>query len=1659
MQNYPPISFSLEKFQSCADALSHGQQGLWLLYEMAPQSFAHNTFITTKICSELNFSAFQYTWKRIFERHSILRTTYTSHAGIPKQQVHSPKKIDIQIIDASGWSEDRLKKQIFTETDRPFNLEVDSVLRIHLFTQSVKEHVLLLTMNHIAGDLWSFDVLLNEFQTFYTAEFDNSHLQDKEFSEKFSYTRFPQWQSELLSSSKGEQLWKYWQQKLAGELPVLLLPTDRPRPPMQTYREACRFMELDEELLVQIKDKSLDFGTSLYHLLLTTFYLLLYRYTHQEDILVGVPMLGRWGRAFKKFEKSVGYFANPTALRVAVSGEFTFAELLSQVGNTLKEAQQHQDYPFPLLVRQLQPQRDPSRSPLFQVTFTSQKQRWYQPEWDLAQRQLLRMEPYLLGHHRGTTSDLDVSVIEVGEWMQICWQFNPDLFDSDTITRMSGHFQTLLKAIVINPDLKILKLPLLTETERHQLLVELNDTQTDYPQDKCIHQLFEEQVERSPDEIAVVFEDQQLTYRELNTKANQLAHYLQTLGVKAEVLVGICVERSLEMIIGILGILKAGGAYVPLDPAYPQERLDFMIEDANVSLILTQSQLADRLPIHQSLLVSLDKEWQEIARQSGENLIQNVKSDNLAYVIYTSGSTGTPKGVLIEHKSLVNYTLAAIAKYDINDRDRILQFTSLNFDVSAEEIYACLTTGASLRLRTELMLASSQTFLKKCQEWGITVAILPTAYWHELTAKLESDRLSLPPALKLVVVGGERVLATKVEQWQRYVGKQVRLINAYGPTEATISALWCDLSELNPTVLLSEVPIGRPIANTQLYILDQYLQLVPIGVSGELFIGGDGLARGYLNRPDLTAEKFISNPFSSTPLGSAQGESLTASSNDSNSRLYKTGDLARYLPDGNIEFLGRIDHQVKIRGFRIELGEIESALSQHPDVREAIVVVREDKLSNKRLFAYITSTLIPDRLPYQSECLLELNGNIFKLQTADISSGGVGVVAAPMMAEGMSIRLRLLLPGSSETQWFGGQIAWSKSTAAGIKLQLTSAEQIAVNLSLTHLQETQGLWKTWQRTIATSLRNYLKGKLPDHMMPNAFVLLDAMPLTPNGKIDRCALSTPDQTQEQQGKDFVAPSTPTEKSVAAIWQEVLGISQIGIQDNFFELGGHSLLSFQIISRVCEAFSIDLPISTLFESPTVAALSQEIEAQITTQPNERAKTKSAIVPIARNIAIPLSFSQSHLWHTEKYYAGDRAANSPVTLKLTGSLSPKILEQSFNEIICRHEILRTTFPIVEGEPIQNIYPFLNVPLETIDLQHLPNAERVVEAEKIIREAMNHCFDLATAPLIKTVLIQISDEEQWLLILMHHLITDGWSYGVFMQELETLYTDFLADRPSSLPEPPFQYADFTIWQRNYLREEDVAEHLHYWQKRLASLPVPLDLLPVIQPEADKCLAAEHHFCLPVGLTSAIEIFSNAHSVTPFITLLTALKILLSKWSQQSDILIVGTMANRDTSEIEQLLGCFIGDLPVRCQVKSDETGAALLKKVKQAVTEGITNTLPAEKIWEPFEEEVKTLRTVLLTMFSAVKCSSQALKFEELNINSDRGLWDDRHLPLELYVVYPTEIDRAIEFYSSYSTSTFTAETIEYFLQSYQAILDRLIRYPETIFADFPQKKGTLK
>ncbi len=920
--------------------LSHGQRALWFLHRLAPQSPAYNLMYTVRVRSAVDISLLRRSAQALVQRHPILTATFTTRNGEPVQQFHPEQPVHLEVIDATNWSQQSLEQQLEEKADRPFDLEKGPVLRLILFERTPQDCVLELVVHHIVADFWSLELLMDELSVLYAAE--KLGIQAPPETGTAQYTDYIRWQAEMLAGPEGERHWEYWQSVLAGDLPVLSLPTDRPRPPVQTYRGAAHRFTLSEELRGQLKALAAAERVTLYMLLLAAFQVFLFRYTDQDDILVGTPAAGR-SRADQ--QRIIGYLTNPVVLRADLSGNPTFQQLLGQVRRAVIGALEHQDYPFPLVVERRQPRRDPSYSPLFQAVFVWD--RFHQLEdgeggaqtlWfgqgETATRvaqERLKLELIALGQ-QGAPFDLTLRMSEANDqlWAEI--RYNTDLFDKATIARMSEHFQILLESIVAHPEMPVSDLPLLSQAERHQLLVEWNDTKSDYPEHTCVHQLFESQVEQQPEAVAVVFEGETLTYQELNRRANQLAHTLQSLGVGPETLVGVCMERSLEMVIALMGILKAGGAYVPLDPAYPAERLDYMIRDAQLPVLLTQKRLVDVLPaMEQATIMCLDTDidWQASLAYDA-NPASGVQPDNLAYMIYTSGSTGKPKGVMNIHRGLMNRLHWMQQTYHLTPEDRVMQKTPFSFDVSVWEFFWPLMTGARLVVARPgghqdpaylaALIAGQQI---------TTIHFVPSM----LQAFLQQPDLEGCRSLKRVICSGE---ALPVELQERFFSRfeAVELHNLYGPTEASIDVTcWqCRRGSRDWTV-----PIGRPIANTQIYILDRSMQSVPVGVAGELYIGGVGVARGYYNRPELTAEKFVPDPFSNEP----------------GKRLFKTGDLARYRADGAIEFLGRADYQVKIRGFRIELGEIEAVLAEHPSVKEVVVTAREDTPGEKRLVAYL----------------------------------------------------------------------------------------------------------------------------------------------------------------------------------------------------------------------------------------------------------------------------------------------------------------------------------------------------------------------------------------------------------------------------------------------------------------------------------------------------------------------------------------------------------------------------------------------------------------------------------------------------------------------------------------------------------------------------------
>ncbi len=1051
--------------ESSTAAPSFTQQRFWFLDQLEPNLPVYHEWTAVRLRGPLDAAALEDSVNAVVRRHEALRTTFSVRDGQPIQVIAPALKIPVHVIElqnfpASGrWDEAR--RLATAETQRPFDLASGPLLRVTLFRMEGEEHILLLTFHHIVIDAWSATIFYRELGAIYAALLRKQPAGLPELPVR--YSDFAVWQRAWLNSPAFASQLSYWRKQLAGLTP-LQIPTDRPRPHRQSYRGEQQSVVLAAPLAASLQAISQSAGASLFMTLLAAFQVLLHRYTGQDDIVVGSPIANRNRR---EVEGLIGCFTNTLALRSDLSGNPEFRTLLSRVRATVLDALTHQDLPFEKLMEELPQERDLSRTPIFQVMFVFNNTALKFNQFGSVQAEPVDFQSTI------ARFDLTLSVMELESGLKAELIYNTDLFDEVTARNMAGHLQTLLGGIAADPERRIANLPLLTTAERNQLLTAWNDTHTDYPRNACLHELFEQQVNRTPDAEALVFENERLTYRELNARANQLAHYLRTMGVGPELSVGICLERSVDLLVGVLGVLKAGGTYLALDPAYPAERIAYILQDSQPQVLLTQASVLPSLPAVAARVLCPDSERQAIAQQPESNPDGTANAGNLAYILYTSGSTGRPKGVEIEHRSavaLVDWTRHVYPQEEIAG---VLASTSICFDLSVFEIFVPLSRGGKIilalnALHLPTMPAASEVTL---------INTVPS-----VMAELIRNN-ALPASVTVANLAGEPLKKALTEPLYKHKSVR-RVFNLYGPSETTTYSTFSLVDRTSG----AEPTIGRPIANTQVYILDSQMQPVPAGVIGELYIGGEGVARGYRNQPELTAEKFLRNPFLPE---------------DRNGRMYKTGDLVRYLPlssggdalsGANLEFLGRRDNQVKLRGFRIELGEIETVLSQHPAVREAVVVAREDVPGDTRLVAYIRTTDAQDPSP---------------------------------------------------------------------------------------------------DSLKNTLSDHVRRSLPHFMVPAAFVFLDAMPLTPNGKVDRRSLPAPIATHRSAPDTFTPPGTPTEKRIADIWTSLLGVDQAGIHDDFFALGGHSLLATQVISRCREAFETEISLISLFEERTIAGLAGRID----------------------------------------------------------------------------------------------------------------------------------------------------------------------------------------------------------------------------------------------------------------------------------------------------------------------------------------------------------------------------------------------------------------------------------------------------------------------------------
>jgi len=1489
--------------------LSPQQRHLWSL-EQAGDERQYRAQCTVLIEGSLNLQVLKAVLRDVSDRYEILRTTFRCPRGtsIPLQGVNEQSAPWIEEYNLSTCDPSRQEAEIeslFQEVGRiPFDLANGPVLRISLLTLAADRHMLLVNVPSLCADAASLRILVREISRRYSA-----FVRCQEPSgEPSQYADLAEWENNLLESEEANEGKKHWREAEAPALRVPKLSFEKRPSARAAFEPRLLASPVNPELTPKIRKLLAKYDASASAFFLACWQILLWRLTGESDFVVG---LACDGRTYEGLQEALGLFAKTLPVQFRFEEQLRFSEVLERTNGSAREAVEWQEYfDFEQLPR-LDAEIEPCR--FFPVAFEFQDAEAKHTEGDTIfsiQKQYSCFDRF----------KLKLSCVQRGGLLVAELNYDSSFFCAEDVDRLAQEFRTLLESVCANPESPIADLDIVSPNEQRRLLVEFNDRQTDYPESKCIHQLFAERARQQPENVAVVFQNHRLTYAQLEARANQLAYHLQGLGVGPEVPVAICMDRSLEMVVGILGILKAGGAYVPLDPEYPKERLAYMMEDARTQVLLTQNTLRESMPELGIAVVCVDSDWETIARHGKSTPQANATAANLAYVIYTSGSTGQPKGVMVEHGGLTNTINWTMETLELSSSDRCILKTPITFDASGRELFATLLAGGTLIVAEPGGHRDSRYLADTIRGERISILhCVPSL----LRLLVEEPAFDESLALRAVMCGGEALPPQLVTRFQSRIG--AKLYNVYGPTETIIDSTFWSCEECNPHCA---VPIGRPIPNAQVYILDDLLRLLPIGVAGDLYIGGVGMARGYVRRPDLTAEKFIPDPFSGEP----------------GARLYKTGDIARYRPDGNIEFLGRTDHQVKIRGFRIELGEIEGTLEQHPAVLQAIVQPQEVAPGEKRLVAYV-------------------------------------------VAERES------------------------------------------------------------RPTAGELRGFLKDKLPEHMVPAVFVLLDAFPLTTNGKVNRRALPTPDDRRPELDQVFVACRTPTEELLAAIWSQVLGIERVGIYDNFFQLGGHSLLATQVVSRIREAFQVEMPLRRLFEAPTVAGLAESVDVG-----RGAGLQASPIVPVPRSGELPLSFAQQRLWFIDQLEPGSSVYNFPAAVRLKGPLNVAALKKSLDEIVKRHEALRTTFAIVDGRPVQVIAPLLTLTLPIVDLRELPQPEREREVQRLATNEALCPFDLAEGPLVRTTVLRLGENEHVGLLTMHHIVSDGWSTGILIREMAVLYDAFCSDRPASLPELPIQYADFAHWQRHWLEGEVLETQLTYWKQQLLGAP-PLLELPADHPRPplQTFRGAHQSILLTRTVGDGLKALSRQEGATLFMTLLAAFTILLHGYTNQDDLVVGTPTANRNRLEIEGLIGFFVNTLVLRTDLSDNPSFRDLLRRVREVCLGAYAHQdLPFERLVEELHPARDLSRNPLFqVMFVLQNAPLQAVELPGLSLSPIEVDTSTTHFDLTLHIV---DTEQGLVGTLAYNTDLFEAVTITRMLGHFRTLLEAVIATPERCVSDLP-------
>jgi amino acid adenylation domain-containing protein len=1503
--------------------LSPQQKRLWLLQKNDPAG-AYRAQVALLLQGTLQHETLREALQEVVRRFEILRTTFQFVPGmaLPLQVINNEDWANIAWGEeanlegmAPAEQEARVEALFQAARQAPLNYEAGPLIQASLAALGPERHLLLLSLPALYADLPTLHNLAAELHRAY------ERLAPEGEDEPIQHVAVSEWVYELLDSEDAQPGKEYWGKQYRADALGLQLPLGQATAEQAGFAAQTIRRTLDPKVFARIERLVVRQGSSVPAFMLACWQALLWRLADAPTVVVGTAFDGR---PDEELQGVLGPLTRHLPLAATLERGQRFEQVLEQITASYNDALTWQD----CFTWKTWSGSDEAHSAnaFFPACFE------FEAPAPTFEGDTLSVSVYQHAVYPDRFQ-LKLSCTPAGNTLLTTFAYDGARFSAAEIERLAERFQTFVASAAENPARPIRALEIVGPAERQQVVVAFNESCIPPVEEACLHQLFEAQAARTPERMAAVYEDPEtgqvssLSFGELNRRANQLAHHLRSLGVGAEAYVGLCTERSVEMVVGVLGILKAGAAYLPLDPTFPTDRLGFMLADTRSPVIVTQQRFEALLAEFPAKVVSIDAPSGALASASGENPANIARPDNVAYAIYTSGSTGKPKGVLIEHRSPINLMaglLEAVYSWRRRPTERVSLNAPLIFDASMQQL-VMLLQGYTLEIIPQSVRIDGPAYVNYLKRHRVdALDCTPSQLQILVHAGLLEDPDATPD---LILTAGE---AIDQQLWQRLQrSPYTTCFNIYGPTECTVDATAYRVStDASPTPT-----IGRPLAHYQLYILDDAHQLVPVGSAGELYIGGVGLARGYLKRADLTAEKFVPDPFSTQPGG----------------RLYRTGDLARWRPDGNLEFLGRVDHQVKIRGFRIELGEIETVLREAPDVQDAVVIVREDRADDKRLVAYLT---------------------------------------------------------------------------------LVNAQA-------------SGLVKT--------LRAQMQQRLPEYMVPSDIVVLPSLPLTPSGKVDRKALPAPEQVTSEEQSQGAAPRTPVEEMLLGIWLSLLNIKQMGVHDNFFELGGHSLLAIQLVSRIRDAFGIELPLNSFFNTPTIAGLAAVVERL---QRQKQGVEAPPLQPVKREGHPPLSFAQQRLWFLYQLDPKNTNYNMPGAVQITGSLDVAALERSVSEIVRRHETLRTTFALFDEQPVQVIAPSAPLHFPLIDLRGQSAEAQEAEVVRLALEEATRPFNLTEGPLLRVCLVRLAEDKHVALFTMHHIVSDGWSMGVMIREMAALYEAFAAGKPSPLPELPIQYADFAMWQRGWLQGETLEKQIAYWREQLRGAP-PLLALPSTRPRSavQTFNGASRMFTLAPDLSEGLRSLSREEGVTLFMPLLAAFKTLLFHYSNQEDVVVGTDSANRNRAEVEGLIGFFVNQLVLRTDLSGDPSFRDLLKRVREVALGAYTHEdLPFNKLVETLNPERATSHSPLFQA-KIVFQNAPIPPMELGNLTlTPLGVEDARAKFDLLLNLWDQEAGIVGEFV--YNTDLFDASTIDRIIGHFTLVLEAVAEQPELRLSELRER-----